>query len=102
MRLALLILFAPLLFIACLELTPKVSTDFSETEARAVFQSEVRKVCDHKKSKIPGVLAKFESATATPIADRWIFDVEGMEALVFPSGVVAGRYFDQLQASICR
>ena len=42
MRLALLILMAPLLFTACLELTPTVSTDFSETEARAVFQSEVR------------------------------------------------------------
>ena len=101
MRLALLILSAPLLFTACLELTPKVSTDFSETEARAVFQSMVRKVCDHKKSRITGVLATFESAPAVPITDRWVFDVEGREALVFPSGVVAGPYFDHLQANIC-
>ncbi len=101
MRLALLILMAPLLFTACLELTPTVSTDFSETEARAVFQSEVRRVCDHKKSRIPGVFAIFEEAPATAITDRWVFDVEGREALVFPSGVVAGPYFDHLRANLC-
>ena len=101
MRLALLIFSTSLLLTACLELTPKVSTDFSETEARAVFEEQVRKLCDHKKSRIPGILSMFDDAQATPITDRWIFDVDGMEALVFPSGVVAGPYFDHLQANLC-
>lgn len=101
MRLALLILSTSILLTACLELTPKVSTDFSETEARAVFEDHVRKFCDHRKSRIPGILSKFDNAQATPITDRWIFNVEGMEALVFPSGVVAGPYIDHLQANLC-
>ena len=53
------LLLLPILAAACLELTPNVSTDFSEIEARAVFESKVRSMCDHKKARIPAILKQY-------------------------------------------
>ena len=94
----------PLLFLlaACLELTPNVSTDFSEIEARAVFDSKVRDMCEHKKSRIPAILRSIEAAEATPTIDHWIFAVEDMEAQVFSSGLVTGDYHRHIQEELCR
>ena len=96
------LLLLPLLLAACLELTPNVSTDFSEIEARAVFDSKVRDMCDHKKSRIPAILRSIEAAEAMPTIDHWIFAVEDMEAQVFPSGLVAGDYHRHIQEELCR
>ena len=89
MKLGVLLLVIPFLLLACLELTPNVSTDFSEIEARAVFEREIRRVCDHKKSRIPNILAEIDVAEAEPTTDHWIFSVRSQEALVFESGVVS-------------
>ena len=102
MRLLLLLLVIPFLLTACLELTPNVSTDFSEIESRAVFEREIRKVCAHKKSRIPGILAKIDSAEATPETDYWLFLIDDIEAQVFPSGVATGEYFRYVQSTLCR
>ncbi len=90
------------LLAACLELTPKVSTEFSELEARAVFEEEIRRICDHKKSKIPALLAQIDAATAEPTVDHWVFNLEGVEAQVFPSGIAAGDYIREIKTAICR
>ncbi len=95
-------LLLPLLLAACLELTPNVSTDFSELEARAVFDSKVRDMCDHKKSRIPAILHSIEAAEATPSIDHWTFAVEDMEAQVFPSGLVTGDFHRHIQEGLCR
>ena len=95
-------LLLPLLLAACLELTPNVSTDFSEIEARAVFESKVRGMCDHKKSRIPAILKSVEAAEAMPTIDHWIFTVEDTEAQVFPSGLITGEYHRHIQESLCR
>ena len=92
----------PLLAVACLELTPNVSTDFSEIEARAVFESKVRSMCDHKKSRIPAILRSVEESEAMPTIDHWMFTVENMEAQVFPSGLITGEYHRHIQESLCR
>ena len=103
MKLAILpLLLLPLLIAACLELTPNISTDFSEIEARAVFESEVRDMCDHRKSRIPAILRSIEEAGAVPTIDHWIFTVEEMEAQVFPSGLITGDYHRHVQESLCR
>lgn len=96
--------FLLLLFLlaACLELTPNVSTDFSEIEARAVFDSEVRDMCAHKKSRIPAILRSIEAAEAMPTIDHWTFAVEDMEAQVFPSGLITGDYHNHIQENLCR
>ena len=96
------LLLLPLLAAACLELTPNVSTDFSEIEARAVFESKVRGMCDHKKSRIPAILANIEVAEAMPTIDHWVFTVEDMEAQVFPSGLITGEYHRHVQENLCR
>ena len=96
------VLALPFLLAACLELTPKVSTEFSELEARAVFEEEIRSMCDHKKSKIPTLLAQIDAASAEPTADHWKFDVDGIEAQVFPSGIAAGDYVREIKTAICR
>ena len=96
------VLALPFLLAACLELTPKVSTEFSELEARAVFEEEIRSMCDHKKSKIPALLAQIDAASAEPTVDHWIFDVDGIEAQVFPSGIAAGAYVREIKTAICR
>ena len=95
-------LLLPLLLTACLELTPNVSTDFSEIEARATFESEVRRMCDHKKSRIPAILRKIKEAEALPNIDFWTFNVGEMEAQVFPSGIITGEYHRHIQESLCR
>ena len=91
-----------LLLTACLQLTPNVATDFSEVEARAVFVSKVRDMCDHKKARIPAILAKVESAEAMPTIDHWVFTIDEMEAQVFPSGLITGEYHRHIQESLCR
>lgn len=91
-----------LLLTACLQLTPNVATDFSEVEARAVFESKVRDMCDHKKARIPAILAKVEAAEAMPTIDHWLFTIEAMEAQVFPSGLVTGEYHRHIQVSLCK
>lgn len=96
------ILAIPFLLMACLELTPKVSTEFSEIEARAVFEEEIRRMCDHKKSKIPALLAQIDAAAAEPTADHWLFNLDGAEAQVFPSGIAAGDYIREIKTAICR
>ncbi len=95
-------LMLPFLVAACLELTPNVSTEFSEIEARAVFESKVRSMCDHKKSRIPAILRSIEGSGATPTINHWIFTVEEMEAQVFPSGLITGEYHRHIQESLCR
>ena len=95
-------LLLPLLLAACLELTPNVSTDFSEIEARAVFESKVRSMCDHKKARIPAILRSIEASEALPTIDHWIFTVEEMEAQVFASGLVTGEYHRHIQEGLCR
>ena len=95
-------LLMPLLVAACLELTPNVSTDFSEIEARAVFESEVRTMCNHKKSRIPAILRSIGASEAMPTIDHWMFIVEEMEAQVFPSGLVTGEFHRHIQESLCR
>ena len=103
MKLAILtFLLLPLLLAACLELTPNISTDFSEIEARAVFESEVRDMCDHRKSRIPAILRSIEEAGAVPTIDHWTFTVEEMETQVFPSGLITGDYHRHVQESLCR
>ena len=96
------LLALPLLLAACLELTPNVSTDFSEIEARATFEAEVRGMCDHKKSRIPAILARIEEAEAMPTIDHWLFTIEELEAQVFPSGLVTGDYHRHIQENLCR
>ena len=95
-------LLLPFLLAACLELTPNVSTDFSEIEARAVFDSKVRDLCEHKKSRIPAILRSIEAAEATPTIDHWLFAVEDTEAQVFPSGLITGDYYGHIQENLCR
>ncbi len=95
-------LLLPLLLAACLELTPNISTDFSEIEARAVFESEARDMCDHRKSRIPAILRSIEESGAVPTIDHWIFTFEEMEAQVFPSGLITGAYHRHIQESLCR
>lgn len=97
-----LVLLLPLLAAACLQLTPNVATDFSEIEARAVFEAKVRSMCDHKKARIPAILASIEASEATPTVDHWMFGVEDMEAQVFPSGLITGEYYDHIQENLCR
>lgn len=92
----------PFLLSGCLQLTPTVSTEFSEIEARAVFEREIRLICDHKRSKIPALLTQIDASTAEPTIDHWIFDVEGMEALVFPSGIATGTYVRDVNSGLCR
>lgn len=92
----------PFLLTACLELTPKVSTEFSELEARAVFELEIRRICEHKKSKIPAILTQIDASSAEPTVDHWLFDVEGIEAQVFPSGIVAGNFVRGIYEGPCR
>ena len=96
------LLLLPLLLAACLELTPNVSTEFSEIEARAVFESKVRSMCDHKKSRIPAILRSIEDSEAMPTIDHWIFTLDKMEAQVFPSGLITGDYHNHIQESLCR
>ena len=96
------LLFLVLLATACLELTPNVSTDFSEIEARAVFEAKARSMCDHRKSRIPAILQSIESSEAMPTIDHWIFTVEEMEAQVFPSGLITGEYHRHIQENLCR
>ena len=95
-------LLLSLLLSACLQLTPNVATDFSEIEARAVFEAKVRSTCAHKKSRIPAILRSIEDSEAMPTIDHWIFTVEEMEAQVFPSGLVTGEYHRHIQESLCR
>ena len=103
MKLAILpLLLLPLLIAACLELTPNISTDFSEIEARAVFESEVRDMCDQRKSRIPAILRSIEEGSAVPTIDHWIFTVEEMEVKVFPSGLITGDYHRYIQEGLCR
>ena len=92
----------PFLLTACLELTPKVSTEFSELEARAVIEKEIRLICEHKKSKMPTILAQIDASEAEPTVDHWIFEIEGMEALVFPSGIATGSYVREVKTGLCR
>lgn len=96
------LLLLPFLLAACLELTPNVSTEFSEIEARAVFESKVRSMCDHKKSRIPAILRSIEDSEAMPTIDHWIFTLDDMKAQVFPSGLVTGEYHNHIQENLCR
>lgn len=95
-----------LLLTACLQLTPNVATDFSEVEARAVFEAKARDMCAHKKARIPAILAKVEAAEAMPTVDHWLFAIEEMdeemEMQVFASGLVTGEYHRHIQESLCR
>ena len=96
------LLLLPLLLAACLELTPNVSTDFSEIEARATFDAKVRSMCDHKKARIPAILEKVEAAEVMPTIDHWVFTIEDFEAQVFPSGLITGEYHRHIQENLCR
>jgi hypothetical protein len=97
------IVFAiPFLLTACLQLTPTVSTEFSELEARAVLEREIRLMCNNKKSKIPAILVQIDASTAEATIDHWIFDLEGTQALVFPSGIATGDYVREINSGICR
>ena len=103
MKIAILpLLLASLLAVACLELTPNVSTEFSEIEARAAFEAKVRSMCDDKKARIPAILANVEASEAVPTIDHWIFTVEDMETQVFPSGLITGDYYSHIQENLCR
>ena len=92
----------PLLLVACLEFTPNISNDFSEIEARAVFEAEARQLCAHKKARIPAILDAIAEAQATPTIDHWIFAVADLEAQVFPSGLITGTYHRHIQEALCR
>lgn len=96
------LLLLALLATACLEFTPNVSTDFSEIEARAVFEAKVRSMCDHKKSRIPAILQRIEDAEAMPTIDHWIFTFQDIEAQIFPSGLVTGEFHRHIQEDLCR
>lgn len=100
--LALTLAVLPLLLAACLEFTPNVSNDFSEIEARAVFEVEARQMCAHKKARIPAILTAIAEAQATPTIDHWIFAIADMEAQVFPSGLITGAYHRHIQEALCR
>ena len=100
--LPLLLPMLPLLLAACLELTPNIATDFSEIEARAAFEETVRSMCDHKKARIPAILAGIKTADAVPTIDHWIFTVEDMETQVFASGLVTGDYHRHIRENLCR
>ena len=96
------LLALPLLMAGCLQLTPNVSTDFSEIEARATFEAEVRDMCAHRKSRIPAILEKVEEAEVMPTIDHWVFTIEDLEAQVFPSGLITGEYHRHIQENLCR
>ena len=99
---ALILASLPLLLAACLELTPNVSTDFSEIEARAVFEDAARQMCDHKKARLPAILSAIDAAEAAPTIDHWVFAVGDMEAQVFPSGLITGEYRRHIREDLCR
>lgn len=101
MKLAAVLLFVTFLTTACLELTPNVSTDFSEIEARAVLEDKIREICSDNNSRIPRLLAMVDSSEAEPTTDHWIFELEGREALVFKSRVVAGDYIKMVKDQVC-
>lgn len=92
----------PFLLTACLELTPNVSTDFSEIEARAVFEAKVRQMCDHRKARIPAILTSIDESEPMPTIDHWIFSIDDLEAQVFPSGLITGEYHRHIQENLCR
>ena len=100
--LALTLAVLPLLLAACLEFTPNISNDFSEIEARAVFEAEARQMCAHKKARIPAILTAIAEAQATPTIDHWIFAIADIEAQVFPSGLITGDYHRHIQEALCR
>ena len=100
--LALTLAVLPLLLAACLEFTPNISNDFSEIEARAVFEAQARQMCAHKKARIPAILTAIAEAQATPTIDHWIFTIADMEAQVFPSGLITGDYHRHIQEALCR
>ena len=102
MKLIAVLFFVAFASVACLELTPNVSTDFSEIEARAVLEGEIRDICSDKRSRIPRLLATIDASSTEPTTDHWIFTVEGMELLVFESGVVAGDYIKMVKEQVCR
>ncbi len=101
-KIAIPLLLLPLLLAACLQLTPNVATDFSEIEARAVFESGVRDMCDHKKSRIPAILISIEESKAVPTIDHWLFTIGDLETQVFPSGLITGDYHNHIQENLCR
>ena len=92
----------PFLLVACLEFTPNISNDFSEIEARALFEAQARQLCAHKKARIPAILTAIAEAQATPTIDHWLFAVADLEAQVFPSGLITGPYHRHIQEALCR
>ncbi len=100
--LALPIVLLSMLLAGCLELTPNVSTDFSELEAKALFESGVRQMCEHKKSRIPAIVSKIDAAEGTATIDHWIFVIDDRDAQVFPSGLITGEYHRHIQTALCR
>ena len=67
-----------------------------------MFEREIRLMCNHKKSKIPAILVQIDASTAEATVDHWIFDVEGAQALVFPSGIATGDYVREIKSDTCR
>ena len=107
MKFLILIVLATLGLVACL---PNVSTEMSEPEARAVLQRDILSVCSSINSPtlINNILTAVERSEAIATRDNWIFMVrlsnneEPLEALVFPSRVVAGSFATELMTRTCR
>ena len=102
MSLFVLLLVTALSLTACLELTPNVSTEFSELEARVVLEREFTKLCAGKRSRLKMILASLAEAEASPTTDHWVFRIGDEEVVIFPSGVVGGSYVKSVETRICR
>jgi hypothetical protein len=92
---------------ACL---PDVSTELSEIEARAILEDEVIDICSstHSSEGLNRILVSVDEARIKATRDFWVFEltpsvVTGeLEAMVFPSNIVAGSYVRYLKTRICK
>lgn len=106
MKILILITLATFGLVACL---PNVSTEMSEPEARAVLQRDILTVCSTVSSPalINNILVAVERSEAIATRDNWIFKVrltsnQELEALVFPSRVVAGSFSTEIMTRTCK
>ena len=107
MKLIILLIIGIVGLTACL---PDVSTEVSEIEARAILEDEVIDICKSTQSSegLNRVLVTVDSADIRATRDFWVFRMTPststgeLEALVFPSKIVAGSYIRYLKTRICK
>ena len=112
MRTSLFLTVAVLLLTACSGGAPEptdvsptdVSRFFSEEEARAMLEHEVRRICVvASKNDTRRALNSLAHLEALPRADHWEFVKEGGSyARVFPSGAIAGPVITNIVLYQCK